>query len=206
MGASTGIGSGMSIFNKTRKVVVFMGDSTFFHAGLPGIINALFNRHNVTMMLMENGTTAMTGHQDHPAVGKNFNQSTDKIPVRQVLEGLGVKHISEIDTYQQSKLIEMVKAAVAIEEFSVVIARHPCMLQMTRQQRKKPGYQARQVEIDPKVCKRIQECIATFGCPSFERKEDGQIQVNTDLCIGDGSCVQTCSIEAITKPKTVSPS
>ena len=82
MGASTGIGSGLSLFNRQRRVVVFMGDSTFFHAGLPGIVNALHNRHDITMIVMENGTTAMTGHQDHAGTGRNFNSAAAKIPIR----------------------------------------------------------------------------------------------------------------------------
>ena len=112
MGASTGIGSGLSLYNESRKVLALLGDSTFFHAGLPGILNALFNKHNVTLILMENGTTAMTGHQDHPASGKNFNEVVDKIPVRKVLEGFGVKYIYEIDTYNQSELTKLVKQAL----------------------------------------------------------------------------------------------
>lgn len=203
MGASTAMGSGLSLFNNTRKVVVFLGDSTFFHAGLPGIINALFNNHNVTLILMENGTTAMTGHQDHAASGQNFNELTDKIPLRQVLEGLGVKHIYEIDTYQQAKLTEMVKDAVNINEFSAIIARHPCMLKFTREQRRKPGYQPRRVDIDQQKCQRLYECIREFGCPTFTQMEDGRIEINPDLCIGDGSCVQTCPSEAISMPKIV---
>jgi len=202
MGASTGIGAGLSLFNNSRKIITFMGDSTFFHAGLPGIANAVFNRHNVTMMLMENGTTAMTGHQDHPASGRNFNDVTEKIPVRQVLEGLGVKHIFEVDTYQQVKLSEMVKEAIEINEFSVVIARHPCMLKLTRDQRRKPGYVQRNVRVVREKCIRSYECIENFACPSFIRREDGQIEINTDLCIGDGSCVQTCPAKAI-KPAAV---
>jgi indolepyruvate ferredoxin oxidoreductase alpha subunit len=203
MGASTAIGSGLSLFNDTRKVVAFLGDSTFFHAGLPGIINALFNNYNLTLILMENGTTAMTGHQDHAASGQNFNEPTDKIPLRRVLEGLGVKHIYEIDTYQQAKLTEMVKEAVNINEFSVVIARHPCMLKFTREQRRKPGYQPRRVDIDQQKCRRLYECIRDFGCPTFTQMEDGRIEINPDLCIGDGSCVQTCPSDAISTPKTV---
>jgi indolepyruvate ferredoxin oxidoreductase alpha subunit len=203
MGASTAIGSGLSLFNNTRKVVAFLGDSTFFHAGLPGIINALFNNHNVTLILMENGTTAMTGHQDHAASGQNFNDPTDKIPLRRVLEGLGVRHIYEIDTYQQAKLTEMVKEAVNINEFSAVIARHPCMLKFTREQRRKPGYQPRRVDIDQQKCRRLYECIRDFGCPTFTQMEDGRIEINPDLCIGDGSCVQICPSEAISTPKTV---
>ncbi|MCB2148064.1 MAG: indolepyruvate ferredoxin oxidoreductase subunit alpha [Deltaproteobacteria bacterium] len=197
MGASTAIGSGLRLFNTSRKVVAFMGDSTFFHAALPGIINAIFNRHPITLILMENGTTAMTGHQDHPASGKNFNEATDKIPVRQVMEGLGVKHIFEVDTYQQAKLTEMVLEATSIDEFSVVIARHPCMLKFTREQRKNPNYRQKQVAIDQGVCERIHACIEIFGCPTFTRDTAGKVTINTDLCIGDGSCIQTCPTKAI---------
>lgn len=203
MGASTGIGSGLSLFNNTRKVVVFMGDSTFFHAGLPGILNALFNRHDVTMMLMENGTTAMTGHQDHAASGRNFNEVVDKIPLRQVLEGFGVKNIYEIDTYQQTRLTDIVKQAVNDKGFSAVIARHPCMLKFMRQQKKKPDYQQRAVDIDQKKCQRIHECVEKFACPTFTRDPQGQVSINQDLCIGDGSCIQTCPVKAITPSKPI---
>jgi indolepyruvate ferredoxin oxidoreductase alpha subunit len=197
MGASPGMGAGLSLFNDTRKVVVFLGDSTFFHAGLPGVINAIFNRHNITLILMENGTTAMTGHQDHAASGMNFNQPTDKVPIRQVLEGIGVKHIYEVDTYQQSKLTEQVSQAVSHDEFSVVIARHPCMLKLMREQRKKSGFTPRRVRIDQAKCRRIHECVMQFGCPTFQLCEDGRVAVNPDLCIGDGSCLQTCPVSAI---------
>ena len=201
MGASPGIGSGLSLFNTSSKVVVFMGDSTFFHAGMPGILNAVFNRHPITLILMDNGTTAMTGHQDHAAVGKNFNGPTDKVPVRQVLEGLGVKHIYEVDTYQQSRLTELVETAVNNLEFSVVIARHPCMLKFAREARRKPGYQLKQVHIDQTLCNQAHACVASFGCPTFSRHTDGKVTINPDLCIGDGSCLQTCPTRAIEKPR-----
>jgi len=200
MGASTAIGSGLSLFNDTRNVVVFLGDSTFFHAGIPGIINALFNKHRITLMLMENGTTAMTGHQDHAASGRNFNEPTDKIPLRQVLEGLGVKHIYSVDTYQQKKLTEIVKEAIHINEFSVIIATHPCMLKFMREQRRKPDFQPRKVDIDQHTCQRLYECIENFACPTFTRKDDRRIEINSDLCIGDGSCIQTCPTQAVTSP------
>ena len=204
MGASTGIGSGLSLFTNTRKVGVFMGDSTFFHAGLPGIVNAVFNQHPITMILMENGTTAMTGHQDHAASGKNANQTTAPIPVRKVLEGLGVQHIYEVDTYRQAKLTARVKQAVSDTAFSVVIARHPCMLKFDREQRRDLSFQRRQVAIDPEKCRQIHDCVKVFGCPSFILNDDGQVKVNPDLCIGDGSCLQTCPASAINAPKPVS--
>jgi indolepyruvate ferredoxin oxidoreductase alpha subunit len=201
MGASTAIASGLSLFNDTRKVIAFLGDSTFFHAGLPGIINALFNKHNLTLILMENGTTAMTGHQDHAASGKNFNEPTDIIPLSRTLEGLGVKHIYETDTYQQSKLTEIVKEAVEINEFSVVIAKHPCMLKFIREQRRKPSYKPRKVDIDQQKCQQFYECIEKFACPTFTRTDDQRVKINRDLCIGDGSCLQTCQVQAITPPQ-----
>jgi indolepyruvate ferredoxin oxidoreductase alpha subunit len=201
MGASPGIGSGLSLFNDSRRIIVFMGDSTFFHAGLPGIVNAVFNQHPITMILMENGTTAMTGHQDHAASGKNFNRTAKKIPVREVLTGIGVRHIYEVDTYQQAKLTQAVKDAMAQDEFSVVIARHPCMLKFSREQRRNPHYKPKRVAIDPSICEQIHECVALFACPSFTLQSDGWVTINPDLCIGDGSCVQTCPVAAIEKPK-----
>jgi indolepyruvate ferredoxin oxidoreductase alpha subunit len=203
MGASTAIGSGLSLYNDSRKVVVFMGDSTFFHAGMPGIVNAVFNNHHITMIIMENGTTAMTGHQDHAATGHNFNYPTEKIPIRKVLEGFGVKYIYETDTYDQKKLTELVKQAVNDKNFSVVIAKHPCMLKYNREQRRKPDYAARAVDIDKESCNLINNCIEKFACPTFLRKDNGEIKVNLDLCIGDGSCVQTCPSKAIEPPKKV---
>ncbi len=205
MGASTGMASGLSLFNDSRKVVAFMGDSTFFHAGLPGILNAQFNRHKVTLVLMENGTTAMTGHQDHAASGHNFNEAVDKIPLRQVLEGFGIQNIYETDTYQQARLKEIIGQAVADKGLSVVIARHPCMLKFMRLQKKNPGYQPRAVAVDEARCRRIHTCVEKFACPTFTRDGEGRVRINQDLCIGDGSCIQTCSAEAIASPKPIEP-
>ncbi len=178
-----------------------MGDSTFFHAGMPGIINALFNNHKITMIVMENGTTAMTGHQDHAATGHNFNEPTDKIPIRNVLEGFGIENIYETDTYDQKKLTELTIRAVSDKGFSVVIAKHPCMLKYNREQRRKPDFIPRKVDIDKKSCTQINNCIEKFACPTFTRKDNGDIETNHDLCIGDGSCIQTCPSKAITSPK-----
>ncbi len=197
MGHSTGTAAGLSLFNTTRKVVAFLGDSTFFHAGLPGIVNAVFNNHNLVLVLMENGTTAMTGHQDHAGSGGNANGPAEAIPVRSVLEGLGVKSIREVDTYSQAKLIQMVKEAVAEEGFSVVIARHPCMLKYTREQQRAPGYVRKSVNIDQEKCDKLHVCVESFACPSFQRDAEGRVAVSAELCIGDGSCIQTCPAKAI---------
>lgn len=199
MGASTAIGSGLSLFNNSRKVVAFLGDSTFFHAGLPAIINSIFNKHNLTLVIMENGTTAMTGHQDHAASGKNFNEISEAIPIKQVLQGFGIKSIFEIDTYKQEELRTIMRQAINEESFNVVIARHPCMLLFAKKQRKAKGFSPHHVHIDQEQCNKKLTCIQTFACPSFIRNEDGTITVNNELCIGDGSCIQTCPSKAISR-------
>lgn len=193
MGHSNGTGAGLSIRNKDRNVLTFIGDSTFFHAGIPGIINAVVHNHNMTLVVMENGTTAMTGHQPHAGTG----EIGAKIPLQKLLETIGVKFLRRVDTYKQSELTQHIKDALNYEGFSVVIASHPCMLKFTRNQRKKPNYKQRHVNIDQDTCNHTYECVEVFGCPSFTKHEDGSVTINEDLCIGDGSCIQTCPVQAI---------
>jgi indolepyruvate ferredoxin oxidoreductase alpha subunit len=188
MGASPGIAAGLSLNNETKKVVAFLGDSTFFHAGLPGLINTIFNHHNITLIIMENGTTAMTGHQDHAG---------GTIEIETLLKGLGIEQVLSCDTYNQKKLTGLVQQALDTRGISVVIARHPCMLKFTRSQRKKPGYVQRHIVIDPETCTRAHVCVEMFACPSFVRNLDGSVGVNTDLCLGDGSCRPSCPEQAI---------
>ena len=162
MGHSSGTASGLSLFNDTRRVVAFLGDSTFFHSGLPGIVNAIFNKHNFTLIVMENGTTAMTGHQNHPAVGRNFREVTQKIPVRKVLEGLGVDNIREVDAYNQSKLKQYVEEALAEDGLKVIIAKHPCMLKFTRELRRSGRSLPNPVRVGNK-CNRKYICVSDFA-------------------------------------------
>lgn len=187
MGSSMGMASGLSL-NNHKRVVAFLGDSTFFHAGLPGIINAVFNKHDVTLIIMENGTTAMTGHQDHAG---------EDISIENVLKGFGIENILSCDTYSQKKLAGLVRQSMETKGLSVVIARHPCMLKFMRIQRKRQGFVQRHIAIDPETCNQTHDCVARFACPTFIRNSDDSVDVNTDLCIGDGSCRQTCPQQAI---------
>ncbi len=196
MGHCSGTGSGLSLFNDERRVVAFIGDSTLFHAGLPGIINAVYNNHKMTLIVMENGTTAMTGHQDHPGSGSSVRGPATKISIRKLLDALGVEFIEEVDTYQQTKLKKLVEDALGFDGFSVVIARHPCMLKFTREQRRKLKTMPKPVRVGPK-CDRRYVCVKRFACPTFQRGEDGSVWVQEDLCIGDRSCMQTCPVDAI---------
>ncbi len=197
MGHSNGTGAGLSLFNSERKVITFLGDSTFFHAGMPGVVNAVYNNHDITLVVMLNDTTAMTGHQDHPGTGKTTRGEGGRVTVRSALEGLGVQHIAETDTYNQKRLGELIEEAMEIEGFSVVIARHPCMLKFTRERRRAGHTIDTQARIDQETCRQIHHCVSLFGCPSFVLGPERQVTVNPDLCIGDGSCLQTCPVQAI---------
>jgi indolepyruvate ferredoxin oxidoreductase alpha subunit len=198
MGHATGTASGLALGNKDRKVIAFMGDSTLFHAGLPGIVNAVVRNHNVKLIVMENGTTAMTGHQPRAGSG----EVGDKIPLAEMFTTLGVKFVREVDAYSQAKLAEHLREALAFDGFAVIIARHPCMLKYMRELRaKRPDAQVRQVAVDQEKCSRAHVCVKQFACPTFILHEDDSVTVHEDLCIGDGSCQQTCPVSAIVRPQ-----
>lgn len=196
MGHSCGTAAGLALNNTQRNVVAFLGDSTLFHAGLPGIINAIYNQHNFTLIIMDNGTTAMTGHQDNAGSGQSFNGETTKIKIKTMLESFGVDNIVELDTYNQKKLTQAFKDAQNRGGFNVIIARHPCMLKFSRLQRKK-GHKIKPVMVTER-CKKVYKCVSAFACPSFQLKPNGKVIVQKDLCIGDGSCLQTCPLQALT--------
>jgi indolepyruvate ferredoxin oxidoreductase alpha subunit len=139
----------------------------------------------------------MTGHQEHPATGKNFNGPTAAIPLRRVLESLGIVNIRELDAYSQKKLTAMVKEALAEEGFKVIIAKHPCMLKLAREQKRQGNWKGIPVRVNQEKCRRIHECVSVFACPSYQIDEGGRVHVQEDLCIGDGSCLQTCPATAI---------
>jgi len=184
MGHSNGTGAGFSIKNDSRKVITFIGDSTFFHAGMPGIVNAALYDHNLTLVVMENGTTAMTGQQPHPGSG----EISDKISIDKVLEAFNVKFIKRVGAYSTDKLVAALEEAIEFKGFSVVIASHPCMLKFGRNLRRKKKDFPNIMTVDKNCSK--EECaeIMKFDCPSFILEEDGSLSINPILCIGDGSC------------------
>jgi len=134
MGHSNGTAAGLSINNPHRKIVSFIGDSTFFHAGLPGIINAIQYDHDVTLIVMENYTTAMTGHQPHPGA---MERKLKRMKIKPVLEALGVTRIWDVDAYNIKGIQDAMAESFDQTGFSVIIARHPCMLKFTRDRRRR---------------------------------------------------------------------
>lgn len=198
MGHSVSTASGLALNNASRKVVAFVGDSTFFHAAMPGTVNAAWRDSDITLVLLDNGTTAMTGHQPRPGNG----EIGERLSLPELLKQMGVKFLRECDAYDQPKLAGFLKEAMDHKGFAVVIARHPCMLKFMRERRRaNPGLKPQHVEVDQEKCARHYVCAAEFACPSFIRNPDGSVTVNKELCIGDGSCMQTCPAQAIRREK-----
>ena len=192
MGSSVGAGCGFSKATG-KKVISFIGDSTFFHSGIPGLINAVFNSHNLTLVILENGTTAMTGHQPHPGVDMNMLQLSGygRVSIEEVVRALGIPVVTVIQPLQIRKSIEAVREALQFNGVSVVISRQICALY------------AKGLKVESKRafrisdrCKNHRNCIDELGCPAFYMKE-GKIQIDAGLCAGCAVCAQVCPENAI---------
>lgn len=202
MGSGVPAASAMSKVMKDKPIMSFLGDSTFFHAGMPGIVNAVFNKHKQVMMIMDNGITAMTGHQPNPNTGEKSKgaklfskyQNTKTISIDETLKAWGVKFVKRVPAYKEDEVISALEEAFAFSEkentIAVVIQEEPCALMRSRADRK-AGTLPNPYYIDHNVCRNIKKCLQDFACPAIE-EIDGMAQINTDLCIGCGCCVQTC--------------
>jgi indolepyruvate ferredoxin oxidoreductase alpha subunit len=197
MGSSVGTGCGFSV-STDKKVVSFIGDSTFFHSGLPGLVNAVYNNHNFTLVILDNGTTAMTGHQPHPGVDmSNFNLAGyTQVSIEKVVKAIGVPHITTIRPFRIKKSIEAIKEALDYKGVSVIISKEMCTLYA--QSLKKP--QGKPFFINEK-CKDHRDCVNELGCPAFYI-EGQKVQINADQCVGCAICAQICPENAIVPVKT----
>jgi len=201
MGSGVPAASGMSMALPDTPIMSFVGDSTFYHAAMPGIVNAVFNKHKQVLMIMDNGITAMTGHQVNPNTGVKSRGAilppkyahTHTISMDDTLKAWGVKFVKRVPAYNVAALVEALEEAFAQDAFAVVIQEEPCALMRSRAERK-AGTLANPYQIDHDVCRNIQSCLAEFACPSIEKKGE-KPQINTDLCIGCGCCVQTCPLK-----------
>jgi len=195
MGSSIGSSCGFSKVNDT-KVVAFIGDSTFFHTGLPGLVNAVFNQHNFTVVILDNGTTAMTGHQPHPGVDMESwgYEGYQRISIESVVRAIGVQHVAIIKPYQINKSIETIKQALLFQGVSVIISQEPCTLLKKNQKKTK-----RVFHISEK-CKNHRNCLNELACPAFYLDQD-RVKINPALCTGCSVCAQICPENAIIPKK-----
>ncbi|MBS3758822.1 MAG: indolepyruvate ferredoxin oxidoreductase subunit alpha [Desulfobacterales bacterium] len=192
MGSSIGTSCGFSKATG-KKVIGFIGDSTFFHSGIPGLINAVFNRHDLTLVILDNQTTAMTGHQPHPGVDMEALDYSgyQQVSIESVVRGIGVEHVSVIKPYNVKKSIAAVKEAISHDGVSVIIARQNCTL-FDKSLKKSVG---RPFYVSDR-CQNHRLCINELGCPAFYIEND-RVQIDSTLCTGCGVCAQICPEHAI---------
>jgi indolepyruvate ferredoxin oxidoreductase alpha subunit len=193
MGSSAGTAGGFSQVNPDKKVIAFIGDSTFFHSGIPGLINGVYNNHNFTLVILDNGTTAMTGHQPHPGVDmERLNmQGYGRVSIEKVVRAIGVEHVTLIKPYKVKKSVEAIKESINHKGVSVIISEEICALYANAL--KLPKHKP--FNITDK-CKNHKTCINSLACPAFYIWND-RVKIDANLCTGCAVCAQICPENAI---------
>lgn len=190
MGASIGVAHGFEKAagrEQSKHTVAVIGDSTFIHSGITGLINAVYNKSNITLIILDNSTTGMTGHQQHPATGLTLKQEPAKIlDIVELCKVCGADSVRVLDSYDLENVEKAVKEETACDGVSVIIAKRPCALL----DKKYPP--ALKIE----DCKRCGMCLK-IGCPAIEKQLDGGAKINPSLCVGCKLCVKLCKFNAI---------
>ncbi|MBP5384765.1 MAG: indolepyruvate ferredoxin oxidoreductase subunit alpha [Lachnospiraceae bacterium] len=171
--------------------VAVIGDSTFMHTGINSLINMVYNQGTGTVMILDNSTTGMTGHQDHAATGKTLQGDIVlAINIMELCKSLGIRNVEEVNAFDTEKLAEVIKREVAKDEVSVIITKSPCVLLG-----KTPV--TKRCAVDPIKCKMCGACLRP-GCPAITKGRDGISMINDTMCNGCGLCQQLCKFGAIT--------
>ena len=192
MGASI---SGLHGFTKAGggKAVAVIGDSTFMHSGVTGLINAAYNESDSTIIIVDNSITGMTGHQQNPTTGFNLKgDPCTKIDLETLCKAVGIRRVRVVDPYNLAQCDEALKEELAADEPSVIISRRPCAL-LKYVKHNKP------VVIDPNKCVGCKSCMK-IGCPAISMV-DGKAKIDNTLCTGCGVCGQLCKLGAISAAK-----
>jgi indolepyruvate ferredoxin oxidoreductase alpha subunit len=194
MGASIGTAEGISKATNANTLAI-IGDSTFFHAGIPGLINAVYNNHKIVVAVLDNLATAMTGHQPHPGTGVTGMQSpAEKVSIEKVAEGCGVKFVRVVDPFNVKEVEAVLKEALQFDGPSVIVFRAPCTLMLVRERRRK-GAELLTCRVNEK-CTDCMACIRLLGCPALI-VEDEKVGINEALCNACGLCASICPYKAI---------
>lgn len=169
--------------------VAVIGDSTFLHTGVNSLMNMMYNKATGTVIILDNSTTGMTGHQDHAATGKTLQgDPTYAIDIPGLCRAMGVKNVVEVNAFDIETLEKTVKEEVARDEVSVIITKTPCVL---LSKAKKPLYVAHEDK-----CKKCGMCMKP-GCPAMTKNPDGTIHIDDTMCTGCGLCASLCKFDAI---------
>ncbi|MBO5091395.1 MAG: indolepyruvate ferredoxin oxidoreductase subunit alpha [Clostridia bacterium] len=173
-----------------KNWVAVIGDSTFLHTGVNSLINLVYNKSTATVMILDNRTTGMTGHQDHAATGKTLKgEETYAIDLAELCRTIGVKNVIEVNAFDTALLEKTVKESVASDELTVIITKAPCVLLKGQ---KFPNV----CKANPEACKKCGMCLK-IGCPAITKNEDGTIKIDQTMCNGCGLCKSYCKFNAI---------
>lgn len=170
--------------------VAVIGDSTFLHTGVNSLMNMVYNQGTGTVVILDNSTTGMTGHQDHAATGKTLmGDIVPAIDLRRLCEAMGIAHVYEVDAFDTKGLEKLLKEETQREAVSVIIAKSPCALLKTTVSRGKCA-------VIPEACKKCGQCLVP-GCPAMTKDSEGRAVIDEVMCNGCGLCMQRCPFEAI---------
>jgi indolepyruvate ferredoxin oxidoreductase alpha subunit len=194
MGASISLAQGYVYGGVETPVIATMGDSTFFHGGIPGLINAVQHQVPLTLVILDNGWTAMTGMQVNPGTDDAFQQSGDRqVDIARIILALGVEHFFIINPFDLAGSSATIQKALTLPGVKVVLSRQECAMPAMRR-----GERCAEIRVIPENCNQCKLCISTTGCPAIDIGED-TIVVDSALCYGCGLCVAVCNREAIVK-------
>jgi indolepyruvate ferredoxin oxidoreductase alpha subunit len=191
MGASIGTAVGLERAGH-KRVVAVIGDSTFIHSGIPPLIDAVYNGDRLTLIILDNSATGMTGGQPNPAAGKNvLGEATHKLNLEAVCRAMGVEKVDAVDTWRRKEIVRALNAALAYEGVAVVIARGPCQqLPEIKHQNRIP------FTVDNELCTRCEACFKVW-CPAIKKTEDGFPFIVAAECVSCTVCAQVCQPDAI---------
>lgn len=194
MGSSIPMAAGIKAAGFDKPVMAIIGDSTFFHTGIPGLISAAYNGANITVVIADNRTTAMTGFQPHPGVGENIKgESARRIDIMKLAKALDIP-VRVANPYNVAEMEKTLTESINEEGVSIVISEAPCYLRSTKL--KRVFFEPGRVEIDPDRCNGCRLCITDFGCPAL-RYKDKKVQIDRQSCVDCGLCAQICQRGAI---------
>jgi len=187
MGSSISGGSGMARATG-QPVVAYIGDSTFFHSGITGLINAVHNEHDLLVIILDNQTTAMTGHQPHPGVEQTtLGPNPVRVNIEQVVQGCGVSNVRTVKALNHKAMLETLREFKELPGVRVIIAREPCVLFARRTLQKKRPQTAYVTQTTPEVWRVLEE----LACPAFNARGD-EVVIDETQCAGCMLCVQLC--------------
>jgi indolepyruvate ferredoxin oxidoreductase alpha subunit len=196
MGASVGVASGLSHVIEERVVAV-VGDSTFYHAAIPGLINAVHNGNKFTLLILDNSVTAMTGQQFNPSTEFTAGgRQGKKVSIEGICKAIGVEFVEVVDSYDVKGNVEVFRKALDYDGLAVVISRRECALYGDRNKRRR-GEKMVPFYVDKEMCKRPYVCLRTFYCPAYELDEDRQPRISPELCDGCSVCSRLCPIQSV---------